>query len=83
MEIEADDYIMARNEKIAKIYLYFGFAAILGYIFVMLVMPNKAELITFSHTRNICQCLPPSEVDGLLTSRPSLASVAGLVAKIE
>lgn len=40
MEIEADDYIMARNEKIAKIYLYFGFAAILGYIFVMLVMPN-------------------------------------------
>lgn len=40
VEIEADDYIMARNEKIAKIYLYFGFAAVLGYIFVMLVMPN-------------------------------------------
>ena len=40
VEIEADDYIMARNEKIAKIYLYFGFAAVLGYILVMLVMPN-------------------------------------------
>ena len=40
VEIEADDYIMERNEKIAKIYLYFGFAAILGYILVMLVMPN-------------------------------------------
>lgn len=40
VEIEADDYIIARNEKIAKIYLYFGFAAVLGYIFVMLVMPN-------------------------------------------
>lgn len=40
VEIEADDYIIARNEKIAKIYLYFGFAAVLGYILVMLVMPN-------------------------------------------
>lgn len=40
VEIEADDYIMARNEKIAKIYLYFGFSAVLGYILVMLVMPN-------------------------------------------
>lgn len=40
VEIEADDYIIARNEKIAKIYLYFGFAAVLGYVFVMLVMPN-------------------------------------------
>lgn len=40
VEIEADDYIMAINEKIAKIYLYFGFAAVLGYILVMLVMPN-------------------------------------------
>lgn len=40
VEVEADDYIIARNEKIAKIYLYFGFAAVLGYIFVMLVMPN-------------------------------------------
>lgn len=40
IEIEADDYIIARNEKIAKIYLYFGFAAVLGYILVMLVMPN-------------------------------------------
>lgn len=40
VEIGADDYTIARNEKIAKIYLYFGFAAILGYIFVMLVMPN-------------------------------------------
>lgn len=40
VEIEADDYIMARNEKIAKIYIYFGFAAVLGYILVMLVMPN-------------------------------------------
>lgn len=33
VEIEADDYIIARNEKIAKIYLYFGFTAVLGYIF--------------------------------------------------
>lgn len=40
VEIEADDYIIARNEKIAKIYLYFGFTAVLGYILVMLVMPN-------------------------------------------
>lgn len=40
VEVEADDYIIARNEKIAKIYLYFGFAAVLGYILVMLVMPN-------------------------------------------
>ena len=40
VEVEADEYIIARNEKIAKIYLYFGFAAVLGYIFVMLVMPN-------------------------------------------
>ena len=40
VEIEADDYTIARNEKIAKIYLYFGFAAVLGYILVMLVMPN-------------------------------------------
>ena len=40
VEIEADDYIIAKNEKIAKIYLYFGFAAVLGYILVMLVMPN-------------------------------------------
>lgn len=40
VEIEADEYIIARNEKIAKIYLYFGFAAVLGYILVMLVMPN-------------------------------------------
>lgn len=40
VEIEADDYILAINEKIAKIYLYFGFAAVLGYILVMLVMPN-------------------------------------------
>ena len=39
-EIEADDYTIARNDKIAKIYLYFGFAAVLGYILVMLVMPN-------------------------------------------
>jgi hypothetical protein len=40
VEVEADDYIIARNEKIAKIYLYFGFAAVLGYILVMLVMQN-------------------------------------------
>ena len=40
VEVEADEYIIARNEKIAKIYLYFGFAAVLGYILVMLVMPN-------------------------------------------
>ena len=40
VEVEADGYIIARNEKIAKIYLYFGFAAVLGYILVMLVMPN-------------------------------------------
>lgn len=40
VEVEADDYIIARNEKIAKIYLYFGFTAVLGYILVMLVMPN-------------------------------------------
>lgn len=40
VEIEADEYIIARNKKIAKIYLYFGFAAVLGYILVMLVMPN-------------------------------------------
>ena len=40
VEIEADDYTIARNEKIAKIYLYFGFTAVLGYILVMLVMPN-------------------------------------------
>lgn len=40
VEIIADDYIMDRNEKIAKIYLYFGFAAVLGYILIMLVMPN-------------------------------------------
>lgn len=40
VKIEADDYIIAKNEKIAKIYLYFGFAAVLGYILVMLVMPN-------------------------------------------
>lgn len=33
VEVEADDYIIARNEKIAKIYLYFGFAAVLGYVF--------------------------------------------------
>ena len=40
VEIEADDYTIARNEKIAKIYLYFSFASVLGYILVMLVMPN-------------------------------------------
>lgn len=40
VEIEADDYTIAINEKIAKIYLYFGFTAVLGYILTMLVMSN-------------------------------------------
>lgn len=40
VEIEADDYTVAINEKIAKIYLYFGFTAVLGYILTMLVMSN-------------------------------------------
>lgn len=40
IELEADDEQIAKNEKIAKIYLYFGFAAVLGYLLTMLVMPN-------------------------------------------
>lgn len=38
VEIEADDYIIARNEKIAKIYLYFGFTAVLGYVFYVIFL---------------------------------------------
>ena len=35
-----DEDFIERKENIAKIYLYFGFTAVLGYILVMLVMPN-------------------------------------------
>ena len=35
IELEADDEQIAKNEKIAKIYLYFGFAAVLGYLLLM------------------------------------------------
>lgn len=40
VQIPADEEIIARNEKIAKIYLYAGFIILLGCILVNIVAPN-------------------------------------------